>query len=202
MPIPVGSTAFPPPLPVSPNKVSTVLMSAPVDPGDILVVQSATMQANTPVLALRVAKLDSTQFVVDMGVDPPTVKTSAAGIPPVWQLWVPTILVGGSSSGITTTSFIGKYSVSGKVMSVHLDWRGQVTLASGSMAFSPPIPYSATVGAQAMNAAYHDGTAFQSCSAQAGLPVSQGFVLYTGNAVPFPTAVTLAVLISGTVELP
>ena len=131
MPIPVGSTAFPPPLPVSPNKVSTVLMSAPVNPGDVLVVQQATMQANTPVLALRIAKMDSTQFAVNMGVDPPTITSIAPGIVGgPWISYTPT--VGNFVNGtFVPKNVTGAYTQNGKTVAFRIRITAQITVPSG-----------------------------------------------------------------------
>jgi len=204
MPIPVGSTAFPPPLPVSPNKVSTVLMSAPVDPGDILVVQQATMQANTPVLALRVAKLDSAQFIVDMGVDPPTIKSIAPGVTAAWATFTPTI--SSSTAGVTFTpsSLNAKYTQSGKIVMFSIDWRGTLSIAANDIAFTPPVLLKDQGGifGMALSVFANVGGTPLAVSSQyisAAAQASQRlFAQLVGQ--PFPAGPTVALKISGAVE--
>ena len=78
MPIPATSPAFPPPLPRTPNKVANVTFTGEVHPGDILIVGSAVMQANTPIITLNIAQLDPASFWLDTSLNPPVIKLVVA----------------------------------------------------------------------------------------------------------------------------
>ena len=134
MPIPVGSTAFPPPLPRTPNKVANVTYTSIPVPGDILIVGASTMQANTPVITLNLAKLDPSQFTVDMGVSPPLVKVVALPQDTAWIPYTPTFSAV-TNGTLTFTNAAGFYQQNGHSVKIRLKF--SVTVVAGS---GPSLP--------------------------------------------------------------
>jgi len=180
--------------------VQSIQSVQPFAPGDILMIQSATTQANIPVLVLGINKLDPTQFTLDTSTDPDTVKinTSVVAADPPWTAFTPTLAIDGAGNSLVTTVMVAKKIIRGKTMSFILYWSGTVGAATGST-----ITVT-TIGVPANNARYACACAM---AINTGAPVAcSAFIGSAGQALVsdlagFIPAGAAIFTISGTYEI-
>jgi len=177
--------------------VQSIQSVQPFAPGDILMIQSATTQANIPVLVLGINKLDPTQFTLDTSTDPDTVKINTGTIvaDPVWTAFTPTV------SGVTTTAIEGRYLIKGKTVSFKIAWKGTLTAAAPLIQFAT-LPV-ARVGSVVDFVPAATTIRLPGNNYPAATSAIQGNVVYavSSNNVNFPIAPTIIeVVIQGTYE--
>ena len=116
--------------------VQSIQSTQPFSPGDILMIQSATTQANIPVLVLGINKLDPTQFILDTSTDPDTVRinTGAGGVTddPAWTVFTPTFAIDGGVIA-TPTTMVAAYLKKGKTVQVRVQWEGTLCGGDGNI---------------------------------------------------------------------
>ena len=171
--------------------VQSIQSVQPFAPGDILMIQSATTQANIPVLVLGINKLDPTQFILDTSTDPDTVKINTGVIvaDPAWTSWTPVIT--SSPAGATTNVLlVARKLTKGKTVSWEIGWQGTIVAASSQILFTGlPVPANTNVrhaAAISMNdgngvhisaSAYIDGNGAVNANGLAGaLPVNPALI--------------------------
>ncbi len=104
--------------------VNSIQATQPFQPGDILLIQSATTQANIPVLVLAISKLNPAQFTIDTSTDPDIININSAVISadPAWTPFTP--VVEPTAGTLTTTLLSARQLVKGKTATINIYWEG------------------------------------------------------------------------------